>query len=266
MLLRCCNCIIYLPPFPLPLIAQSRSTHAHSRSCSNRALPHSRTGTQFWYQAITLDLGLVRGPQLSVPLLYIILLGMYGLSFLTQIPASWARAFQNNHTLTQPQAMGQVLPVLAYYVLLVIWLTAPASRALEHSFFTLLLGAGVGFGEYAASIILHHLLHDPYPRSAEFLAPVAYMALLTRSNPVWLTPSVEQWLTRLVVALTVVWYALRVRVVIASFCGYLGIQALVIPYPTPAMQLAAEMARQAAGEEDEEAPTLGVEGGKLKHS
>jgi hypothetical protein len=187
---------------------------------------------------------------------------MYGLSFLTQIPASWARAFQHNHTRTQSQALGQVFPVFAYFALLLIWLTAPASRALEHSFFTLLLGAGVGFGEYAASIILHHLLHDPYPRAVEFLAPVAYMALITRSHPAWLTPIVEQGLTRVVVALTVVWYALRVRIVIASFCGYLGIQALVIPYPTPAMRAAEELARQLAQGEE----VLPAEGGKLKHA
>lgn len=185
------------------------------------------------------------------------------------------------------EAFQQLLPIVGFSVLTVMWVLSPKSVMLEGGgklvefalvvcesayscplshppgcALTRLLWCGLAgflFGQLSSKIILAHLTKGLFPFSWPLLIPLAipaiavntpYLGLSVESrfaigilrtdslarSPSLLPPTLEALYLHLLLTLSLLSYTLSAHAVLSSFCGYLGISCLTIPFPNKAVE------------------------------
>lgn len=120
--------------------------------------------------------------------------------------------------------------------------------------------AGFLFGQLSSKIILAHLTKGLFPFSWPLLVPLAIPAIAVNTpylglcgttssstsirwtdssvprSPSLLPATLETFYLHLLLAVSLLSYTLSAHAVLSSFCGYLGISCLTIPFPNKAVE------------------------------
>ncbi|GEM12725.1 ethanolaminephosphotransferase [Rhodotorula toruloides] len=140
------------------------------------------------------------------------------------------------------EAFQQLLPIFGFSVLAVMWVLSPQSVMLEGGgkLVEFALVVCFVFGQLSSKIILAHLTKGLFPFSWPLLTALAIPATAVNTPylglPSLLPPALETLYLHFLLALSLFSYALSTHAVLSSFCGYLGISCLTIPYPNKAVE------------------------------
>uniref|UniRef100_A0A0K3CRI9 FGENESH: predicted gene_16.2 protein n=1 Tax=Rhodotorula toruloides TaxID=5286 RepID=A0A0K3CRI9_RHOTO len=177
---------------------------------------------------------------------------------------SLTRPGRHSTTLNPPspaEAFQQLFPIVGFSVLTVMWVLSPQSVMLQGGgkLVEFALVVCYLFGQLSSKIILAHLTKGLFPFSWPLLIPLAipaiavntpYLGLSVESrfsiwilqadslarSPSLLPPTLETLYLHLLLALSLLSYTLSAHAVLSSFCGYLGISCLTIPFPNKAVE------------------------------
>ncbi|BGP34331.1 hypothetical protein JCM10296v2_006146 [Rhodotorula toruloides] len=140
------------------------------------------------------------------------------------------------------EAFQQLLPIVTFSILTVMWVLSPQSVMLEGGgkLVEFALVVCFLFGQLSSKIILAHLTKGFFPFSWPLLIPLAIPAIAVNTPylglPSLLPPTLETLYLHLLLALSLLSYTLSAHAVLSSFCGYLGISCLTIPFPNKAVE------------------------------
>ncbi|GAA6057335.1 hypothetical protein NBRC10513_006799 [Rhodotorula toruloides] len=158
---------------------------------------------------------------------------------------SLTRPGRHSTTLNPPspaEAFQQLFPIVGFSVLTVMWVLSPQSVMLQGGgkLVEFALVVCYLFGQLSSKIILAHLTKGLFPFSWPLLIPLAIPAIAVNTPylglPSLLPPTLETLYLHLLLALSLLSYTLSAHAVLSSFCGYLGISCLTIPFPNKAVE------------------------------
>ncbi|GAA5905585.1 uncharacterized protein JCM6883_005377 [Sporobolomyces salmoneus] len=148
---------------------------------------------------------------------------------------------RRNPSTTTGQAFAQLLPIIGFSVLTVMWTFSPKSRILRDGYleeFALIVC--FLFGQLSSKIILAQLTRGPFPFSWSLLVPLLIPAISINTPylglPSLLPPSLEPLYLHLTLLFSLLTYSRAVHLILDGFCSYLGIKALTIPFPNKAVE------------------------------
>ncbi|GAA5939760.1 uncharacterized protein JCM15063_005278 [Sporobolomyces koalae] len=148
---------------------------------------------------------------------------------------------RRNPGMTTSQAFAQLLPIIAFSVLTVMWTFSPRSRILKDGYLEeFALVVCFLFGQLSSKIILAQLTRGPFPFSWSLLVPLLIPAVAINTPflrlPALIPASFEPLYLHVTLVVSLATYSRAVYLIIDAFCSYLGIECLTIPFPNKAVE------------------------------